>query len=459
MQTLAPPPALADSRQFADYTPRRADHAERAVIGAIVQSEQALNEVAEILNREHFYTPLHQVIFDAALKLKANGGDINALELVGTFNGRTLDQTRNGVYLQECIASVPTAANGAHFARQVLAAAQLREAAAHAVRAMQLAASTPLDDVARTVELIRESAEKLGQTGSARPSWMTWEDLAKDVLDEVERIGDEAKKGVGPGGIPTGFSDLDRLLNHLQPGQVAVVAGRPGSGKTVLGLNIAQHAAMRVGVPAVIFSLEMSAVECGMRMMSAGSRVPLHAIRQGGLTDDDWTKIARYIGDTGEAPLFIDDTPSITMAHADAQMYRLEAMGIKPKVVVFDYLQLIEVASPSRSRQEDVASISRAMKLFAKKWGVTVILLAQLNRGPEQRTEKIPVLSDLRESGSVEQDADIVILIYRPDYYDKESPRAGEADFIIAKHRGGPTDTITVAAQLHLSRFVDMAII
>lgn len=456
---LNPPPALAETRQAGAYTPRKAEEAERAVIGAIVQSAKAFNEVAAIVDAKHFYSPLHQAIFESVRDLAQSGREVNPLELVGSFDGRMHQATGNGVYLQECIAQVPTVATGAHFARQVLAASQLREAAEHGAYSLQVAATTPLSDVADAMELIRQSAEKLGKGGGLQPTWVSWDQLAQETVDELQRLS-EAADADEVSGVPTGWSDMDRLLTNMQPGQVIVVAGRPGSGKTVAGLNIAQHVAHRMHIPAAFFSLEMSRLECGFRLISAGARVPLHVLRNGEMDDQDWTRVARYLGEIGEAaPLFVDDTPGITMAYADAQMYRLEAMGIKPKVVVFDYLQLIQASGKSWSREQEVAGISRAMKLFAKKWGCTVILLAQLNRGPEQRTEKTPVLSDLRESGSVEQDADIVILLYRPDYYDKESPRAGEVDFIVAKHRGGPTDTITMAAQLHLSRFVDMAIL
>ena len=459
VDTAPAPTALAETRRFADYTPRKAEKAEMAVIGAIVQSEKAFNEVAAVIDGEQFFHPLHKSIFEIVRKVQQSGQTVTPLEVLAAFDGPMLRLTRNGAYLYECIEGVPTVANGAYFARQVLAAAQLREAAEHAVRAMQLTASSSLDDVANTIELIRDSAEKLGRSGGLQPTWTSWDQLAQESVEELKRLSAAAETNQA-GGIPTGWPEMDQLLSGMQEGQVIVMAGRPGSGKTVGGLNVVQHVAMRLKVPAAFFSLEMSKLECGLRLLSAGSGVPLKVLRDGALDKGDWGRIARYLFEVGEkAPLFIDDTPSITMAHADAQMYRLEAMGIKPKVVVFDYLQLIKATGKSWSREQEVASISREMKLFAKKWKCTVILLAQLNRGPEQRTEKIPVLSDLRESGSVEQDADVVVLLYRPDYYDKESPRAGEVDFIVAKHRGGPTDTITMAAKLHVQQFEGMAIL
>jgi replicative DNA helicase len=191
--------------------------------------------------------------------------------------------------------------------------------------------------------------------------------------------------------------------------------------------------------------------------LSAETRVPMHVLRSGDLSDDDWTRLAKRMGDISEAPLFVDDTASMTMMEIRAKARRLKQRH-DLKLIVVDYLQLMTSPKKTESRQQEVSEISRGLKLLAKEVQCPVIAVAQLNRGPEQRTDKRPQLSDLRESGSLEQDADVVILLHREDYYDKESPRAGEADFIVAKHRNGATDTITVAAQLHLSRFVDMAV-
>jgi replicative DNA helicase len=223
-------------------------------------------------------------------------------------------------------------------------------------------------------------------------------------------------------------------------------------------MDFARNAAVRHNLASAIFSLEMSKVEIVMRLLSAEARVPLHILRSGQLSDDDWTKLARRMGEISEAPLYVDDTPSMNLMEIRAKARRLKQRH-DLKLIVVDYLQLMTSPKRTESRQQEVAELSRGLKLLAKEVECPVIAVSQLNRGPEQRTDKRPQLSDLRESGSIEQDADVVILLHRDDYYDKESPRAGEADFIVAKHRNGPTDTVTVAAQLHLSRFVDMAIV
>ncbi|GGK93567.1 hypothetical protein GCM10012284_29350 [Mangrovihabitans endophyticus] len=238
------------------------------------------------------------------------------------------------------------------------------------------------------------------------------------------------------------------------------LAGRtlvPTHNSTV-SMDFARNAAIRSNCASAIFSLEMSKIEMVMRLLSAEARVPLHVLRSGQLSDDDWTKLARRMGEISEAPIFVDDTPSMNLMEIRAKARRLKQRH-NLKLLVVDYLQLMTSPKRTESRQQEVADLSRGLKLLAKEIECPVIAVSQLNRGPEQRTDKRPQLSDLRESGSIEQDADVVLLLHRDDYYDKESPRAGEADFIIAKHRNGPTDTVTVAAQLHLSRFVDMAIV
>jgi replicative DNA helicase len=222
-------------------------------------------------------------------------------------------------------------------------------------------------------------------------------------------------------------------------------------------MDFSRCAAVRHNMASAIFSLEMSKVEIVMRLLSAEARVPLHVLRSGQLSDDDWTKLARRMGEISEAPLYVDDTPNMNLMEIRSKARRLKQRH-DLKLIVVDYLQLMTSPKRTESRQQEVADLSRGLKLLAKEVECPVVAVSQLNRGPEQRTDKRPMLSDLRESGSIEQDADVVILLHRDDYYDKESPRAGEADFIVAKHRNGPTDTVTVAAQLHLSRFVDMAI-
>ena len=256
-------------------------------------------------------------------------------------------------------------------------------------------------------------------------------------------------------GIKTGFKDLDSLTNGLHPGNMIVVAARPAVGKSTLGLDIARNAAIHNGDCSVIFSLEMSRSEITMRMLSAEARVSLNNIRSGALSDDEWARLARRMGEINDAPLFIDDSPNLSMMEIRAKARRLKQRH-DLKLVVIDYLQLMSSGKKVENRQQEVSEFSRQLKLLAKELNVPVIAISQLNRSPEQRSDKKPMLSDLRESGSIEQDADVVILLHRDDLYDPQN-RSGEADLIVAKHRNGPTKVVTVASLLHFAKFADMA--
>ena len=255
--------------------------------------------------------------------------------------------------------------------------------------------------------------------------------------------------------MPTGFAELDELTNGLHAGQMIIVAARPAVGKSTLALDLARSAAVKNGLTTVYFSLEMGKTELVMRLLSAEAGVPLNHIRNGRMSEDDWQQIVRKTGHVQEAPLFIDDSPNLTMMEIRSKARRLRQRN-DLRLVIIDYLQLMSSGRKVESRQLEVSEFSRQIKLLAKELQIPVIALCQLNRGPEQRNDKKPMLSDLRESGSLEQDADVVILLHREDAYDRDSPRAGEADFIVAKHRNGPTATVTTAFQGHYSRFVDM---
>ncbi|HEY7592616.1 MAG TPA: replicative DNA helicase, partial [Actinophytocola sp.] len=278
-------------------------------------------------------------------------------------------------------------------------------------------------------------------------------DIMEGALDEIEAIDSRGDAMVG---VPTGFTDLDELTNGLHPGQMIIVAARPGIGKSTLGLDFARSCSVRHGMTSVIFSLEMSRTEIVMRMLSAEAKIRLADMRGGRMTDDDWTRLARRMSEVSEAPLFVDDSPNMTMMEIRAKARRLKQRH-DLKLIVVDYMQLMTSGKRVESRQQEVSEFSRQLKLLAKELEVPVVAISQLNRGPEQRTDKRPMLADLRESGSLEQDADMVVLIHRPDAWERDDPRAGEADLILAKHRAGPTTTVTVAHQLHYSRFTDLA--
>jgi replicative DNA helicase len=272
-------------------------------------------------------------------------------------------------------------------------------------------------------------------------------------VDEIEASG---HRGEGMTGVPTGFYELDELTHGLHPGQMIVIAARPAVGKSTFALDFARSAAIKHNLATVMFSLEMGRNEIAMRLLSAEATIGLQDLRKGTIKDEQWSKIATTMGRMNDAPLFIDDSPNMSLMEIRAKCRRLKQQH-DLKLVILDYLQLMSSGKKVESRQQEVSEFSRALKLLAKELQVPVIALSQLNRGSEQRQDKRPMVSDLRESGSIEQDADMVILLHREDVYDKESPRAGEADILIAKHRNGPTKDIVVAFQGHYSRFANMA--
>ena len=278
-------------------------------------------------------------------------------------------------------------------------------------------------------------------------------DVMESTVDEIEASG---HRDEGMTGVPTGFYELDQLTHGLHPGQMIVIAARPAVGKSTFALDFARSAAIKNNLATVMFSLEMGRNEIAMRLLSAEATIGLQDLRKGTIKDEQWSKIATTMGRMNDAPLFIDDSPNMSLMEIRAKCRRLKQQH-DLKLVILDYLQLMSSGKKVESRQQEVSEFSRALKLLAKELQVPVIALSQLNRGSEQRQDKRPMVSDLRESGSIEQDADMVILLHREDVYDKESPRAGEADILIAKHRNGPTKDIVVAFQGHYSRFANMA--
>ncbi len=442
------------SRAAASFerTPPQDLEAEQSVLGGMLLSKDAIADVVEVLRGGDFYKPAHQTIFDTVLDLYGRGEPADAVTVSAELGKRNeMGRIGGAPYLHTLISSVPTAANAGYYARIVAERAIMRRLVEAGTRITQMgyADTGEVDD---TVD--RAQAEIYAVTERrTSEDYVPLAEIMEGTLDEIEAIGSRGGTMVG---VPTGFTDLDALTNGLHPGQLVVVAARPGLGKSTLALDFARSASIKHGLTSVIFSLEMTRNEITMRLLSAEARVGLHHMRTGSLGDDDWTKLARKMSEVASAPLFIDDSPNMTMMEIRAKCRRLKQRH-DLKLIVVDYLQLMSSGKRVESRQQEVAEFSRALKLLAKELGLPVVALSQLNRGPEQRTDKKPMLSDLRESGSIEQDADLVMLLHREDAYERESPRAGEADFIIAKHRNGPTATVTVAFQGHYSRFVDMA--
>ncbi|MFI6871174.1 replicative DNA helicase [Nocardia sp. NPDC050406] len=428
--------------------------AEQSVLGGMLLSKDAIADVIEVIRPGDFYRPAHQAVYDAILDLYGRGEPADPVTVSATLDRRgELKRIGGPPYLVTLTQTVPTAANAGYYAEIVAEKAILRRLVEAGTRIVQYGyAGADGQDVAEVVDRAQAELYDVTERRSSE-DFMPLEEILQPTMDELDSI---ASRGGISLGVPTGFTELDELTNGLHPGQMIIVAARPGVGKSTLGMDFMRSCSIKHGLASVIFSLEMSRTEIVMRLLSAEAKIKLGDMRSGRMSDDDWTKLARRMSEISEAPLFVDDSPNLTMMEIRAKARRLKQRH-DLRLVVVDYLQLMTSGKKVESRQQEVSEFSRSLKLLAKELEVPVIAISQLNRGPEQRTDKRPMVSDLRESGSLEQDADMVILLHRPDAFERDDPRGGEADLIVGKHRNGPTATITVAHQLHLSRFVDMA--
>lgn len=429
--------------------------AEQAVLGGMLLSKDAIMDVLEEgLIAEDFYRPAHAIVFGAIVALHGDGEPADPITVKDRLHAEgMLSKVGGPSYLHGVVQQVPTAANAAYYAEIVRNKARLRKIIEACGRVMQMcyAAEGEIEEI--TDQAGEEMFAALAKR-TASQDWLFLRDAVPGYIDELEERGKHKGKLTG---ISTGFIDLDNLTGGFQPGQFVLVAARPAMGKSVLATNFVQAFAKAQEEPTVLFSLEMGRNEILERYFSASAKVAMHHLRLGELTDSDWTRITEVTPDVMGAPVIVDDSVNLTALDIRSKSRRIkEQYGLS--AVVVDYAQLMKFGAGSgRNRQEEVSEISRSLKVLGKELGVPVIALSQLNRKSTERESKIPEVSDLRESGSLEQDADIVILIHREDVYDKESPRAGEADLIVGKHRNGPTATITVAFQGHYARFVDMA--
>jgi replicative DNA helicase len=429
--------------------------AEQSVLGAMLLSASVVADVINILrNGADFYRPAHETIYNQIVDMYSRGRPIDPITLADNLReAGDLDRIGGIAYLHVLVNAVPSAATGPHYADIVRNCALLRRALEVTKRTEQAIYEAKGDPTG----IVEQAQAGLADVFDNRDQ-QTDTHVASDMEDYLDRL-EQLQKNGRTYGIPTGFMDLDDLTGGLHGGQLVVIAARPAIGKSTLALDILRSCTITHQLPAAFFSLEMDRDEIRHRLFSAQAKIALHHMRhQEGMTNDDWTRFARVLSDVTAAPLHIDAEPNQTPARIQARCRTIQQTnGLR--LVVIDYLQLMQAGTGRRTenRQQEVADMTRSFKLLAKELGVPVVLLAQLNRGPEQRQDKKPIVSDLRESGAIEQDADIVILLHREDAYEKESPRAGEADLIVGKHRNGPTATITVAFQGHYSRFVDMA--
>ncbi|MBP3966868.1 MULTISPECIES: replicative DNA helicase [Paenibacillus] len=435
-----------------DRIPPQNMEAEQAVLGAVLLQTEALITAMERLRSEDFYLPSHQLLFDAMVELGEASQPIDLVTLTAYLQDRQQLEEIGGVsYLAKLGNAVPTAANVDYYAQIVEEKSMLR-------RLIRTATNIVSDGYAAAEDvgaMLSEAEARIMELSNRRSSsgFISIRDVLMEVFEKVEHL--YSNKG-GSTGIPSGFTDLDKMTAGFQRNDLIIVAARPSVGKTAFALNIAQNVGVRARETVAIFSLEMSAAQLVQRMICAESNVDAGRLRTGYLEGDDWEKLTMAIGSLSEAQIYIDDTPGITVSDIRAKCRRLKkerGLGM----ILIDYLQLIQGRGKAgENRQQEVSEISRTLKQIARELEVPVIALSQLSRGVEQRQDKRPMMSDLRESGSIEQDADIVAFLYRDDYYDKESEKKNIIEIIIAKQRNGPVGTVELAFLKNFNKFVGL---
>ncbi|BDG37839.1 replicative DNA helicase [Parageobacillus sp. VR-IP] len=440
------------SELFSERIPPQSIEAEQAVLGAVFLDPSALTLASEILIPEDFYRAAHQKIFHAMLRVADKGEPVDLVTVTAELaDTQQLEEVGGVSYLSELADSVPTAANVEYYARIVEEKSVLR-------RLIRTASSIAQDGYTREdeVDVLLDEAERKIMEISQRKHSGTFKNI-KDVLvqtyDNIEML--HNRKGEVTG-IPTGFTELDRMTSGFQRSDFIIVAARPSVGKTAFALNIAQNVATKTNENVAIFSLEMSAQQLVMRMLCAEGNINAQNLRTGKLTPEDWGKLTMAMGSLSNAGIYIDDTPSIRVSDIRAKCRRLkQESGLG--MIVIDYLQLIQGSGRNReNRQQEVSEISRSLKALARELEVPVIALSQLSRSVEQRQDKRPMMSDIRESGSIEQDADIVAFLYRDDYYNKDSENKNIIEIIIAKQRNGPVGTVQLAFIKEYNKFVNL---
>ena len=433
--------------------------AERAVIGAMLVSETAVAVVAERLAAEDFYSEVHRIIYAAMMRLYSRGEPIDQLTLTNELRSvNEFERIGGRPYVFQIVESVPTAANAGRYADIVRGKALLRAIIDVGSRITEDAFREP-EDVSEALD----SAEQLVygvSNRTLREHLAPVSELAPGALEMIQRLYEQEGEVTG---VETGFEDLDRLTTGFHKSDLIILAARPAMGKTAMALNAIWHASGERKMPVAIFSLEMSKEQLVQRLISQITRIPAQALRSGNVKAEDWPKLVRGVAQVSKAPIWIDDTAGVTLMEIRAKVRRLASQlnvaGEMPlSLVVVDYLQLmVGQGNRAENRQQEIADISRGLKVLARDLDVPVLAIAQLSRAVEARHDKRPLLSDLRDSGAIEQDADMVMFLYRDEYYNSDSDDKGIAEVIVGKHRNGPTGKVQLAWMEQYTKFASLA--
>lgn len=425
--------------------------AEQSILGGVLIENDALNTVIEFLEDGDFYREAHQKIFKSMIALSEKNEPLDLITLTNELKKRKeLEEIGGASYLASLVESVPTAANIAYYAKIVKEKSILRKLISTATEIVTQSYQEGkdledfLDEAEHAIFRISEN--------QVRPAFYPIKEIVKESFKVIERLYEKKELITG---VPSGFKDLDRKTAGFQNAELIIVAGRPSMGKTALCLNIAQHAAINAKIPTAIFSLEMSKEQLAIRMLCSEARVDSARLRSGFLSESDWPKMTMAAGALSDAPIFIDDSAAISVLELRAKARRLKAdrgLGL----VIVDYLQLMRGRSGVERREQEISEISRSLKALAKELNIPVVAISQLSRKTEDRTGRRPQLSDLRESGAIEQDADVIIFIYRDEVYNPDSDRKGTAEVIIGKQRNGPTGKVDLSFISEFTTFKDL---
>jgi len=428
--------------------------AEESVLGAMMLSPGAIGAVSEVLSPGDFYRESHSKIYKAALGLYAKGEPVDAITLADELEERgELDDVGGRVRVNELAALVPAASNAPHYARIVREMATLRGL----IRVGTEIARLGMDRDGEAVELVDRAEQVLFELSQSRvqSEFSHIEDLLKESFERITAL---YESGADVTGIASGFRELDHLTSGFQPGNLIILAARPSMGKSGLAMCMAANIAVRQQVPVALFTLEMSKSEVAQRLMCSEAKVESQRLRTGKLAPEDWPRLTSACDKLAKSPIYVDDSGSITMMEIRSKARRLKSREPGLGLIVVDYLQLMTSGSSAENRVQEVSQISRSLKVLARDLDVPILALSQLSRAVEQRHDKRPILSDLRESGSIEQDADLVMFIYRDEYYNpEETDQQGLAEVALSKHRNGPTGVVKLSFLKRFAKFSDLA--
>lgn len=434
-------------------TPPHNIQVEQSLLGVLLLSRDAIASALEVVEAGHFYRPAHQHIFEAITTLYGAGDEADVVTVADLLDrSGLLDGIGGAAMLMDLQAQAPAITGARKYADIVRENSLLRRLISVGNEIAEIAFDRP-EDVVKAVDQAEHLVFEVAQ-GRASDTMADMRSLVEQSLDRLEMLYEREETITG---TPTGFVDLDDLLSGLQPNALIVVGSRPAMGKTSFALNVAAHAAIEAAKPVLIFSLEMGQLELSQRMLCSESRVDSKNMRDGKLDETDWTKISSGVGRLSEAPIWIDDNPSLTVMDIRGRARRLKSQVGDLGLIIVDYIQLMTGRSNAESRQVEISEISRNLKVLARELEVPVLGLSQLSRTLESRQDKRPMLSDLRESGAIEQDADVVMFLYRDEVYHPETQDAGIAEIIVSKHRNGPTGTVRLAFLPQYTRFANMA--